>query len=94
LSFRDVNEKVFNKLNELELKKVEKKINQSYPELIFRSFPDSDILREDKAITHLEKTTGLDQKTIIDSVQELKESKRLIVAKDSKYRTYLSKLKL
>jgi hypothetical protein len=94
MSFRDVNEKVFNKLNELELKKVEKKINQSYPELIFRSFPDSEILREDQAIKHLERTTNLDQNIIVDSLNELIGNKKLIVAKDSKYRTYLRKLKL
>jgi hypothetical protein len=94
MSFRDVNEKVFNKLNELELKKVGRKIKDSYPEMIFRSFPDSEILREDKAISHLEKATGLDQNTIVHSVNELVSQNKLIVAKDSKYRTYLSKLKI
>jgi hypothetical protein len=89
-----VNEKVFNKLNDIELEKVGRKIKDSYPEMIFRSFPDSQILREDKAISHLEKATGLDHNTIIHSVKELVSQNKLIVAKDSKYRTYFSKLKI
>jgi hypothetical protein len=94
MSYRDVNEKIFSKLDELELKKVEKKINQSYPELIIRSFPDSEILREDKAIAHLEKITGLHQNIIAHSLNELISQKKLIPAFDTKQRLHLRKLKL
>ena len=37
---RDINEKIFEKLNEIEHKKMGKRIEQSYPEVIKRAFPN------------------------------------------------------
>jgi hypothetical protein len=93
MSYRDVNEKIFNKLNELELKKVGKQIEKLYPEVVLRAFPQNKILNANQAVTQLQKETNLDENTIRNCLSELIERKELIPSKDSKRNLYLSKMK-
>ena len=55
MNSQDINEKIFNKLNELELKKLGKPIEKSYPEVVLRAFPQTKILNAKQAITHRKK---------------------------------------
>jgi hypothetical protein len=92
MSGRNIHEKVFESLNEIERRKLGKKIDKELiPEIIFTTFPDNDILNEQQAISHLEKKTGLDQNVIAHSINELISQKKLITAFDTKNRLHLRK---
>ena len=80
MSYRDINEKVFESLNEIELQKLGKKAESLRPEQILKVFPNDQIMQEDKAISFLEKETSLDQATIIKSISKLIKDKKLITA--------------
>lgn len=88
---QDINDKLFNRFDQIERKKFEKKIDENIPNQIFSSFPDDKILEENTAISFLTKSTGLDEDTIIRSVNELIKSKKLITAQDRQNRLHLRK---
>jgi len=90
---QEINEKIFDKLNEIELKKFSKKVDLKRPEQVLNSFPSTEILPEEKAILHLKKETDLDEGTIISSLKILIKDKKIITASDSKGRIYFSKMR-
>ncbi|MGZ5551310.1 MAG: hypothetical protein ACXWE7_11045 [Nitrososphaeraceae archaeon] len=93
MSYRDINEKVFEKLNELERTKLGKKAEALRPEQIFRIFPNDQILTEDKAVSFLQKETSLDESTIVTSINKLIKDKKIITAFDRKGKLHLRKMK-
>jgi hypothetical protein len=49
----EINDKVFSKLNDIELDKMGKRAKKLYPEVCLRSFPENDILNHREAVLHL-----------------------------------------
>jgi hypothetical protein len=86
-----VKDKVFDKLDELHRKKIEKHIDQNRPNQIYKTFPDDKILSEDSAITYLTKSTGLDEDTVIKSINTLIKDRKLITAHDHHKKLHLRK---
>ena len=80
MSYEDVNSKVFERLDLIEEKKIEKKIDSNLPAQIFNAFPNDSILPEEKAINHFQRVTNLDEGTIINSVNQLIKNKKMITA--------------
>ena len=91
MSYEDVNRKVFYRLDQIEEKKIEKKIDSNRPTQIFNAFPSDLIMPKEKAINHLQRVTNLDEGTIINSVNQLIKDKKLITAYDRKNRLHLRK---
>lgn len=89
----DINQRVFEKLNEIERKKIGKRIEKCYPQYVLRSFPDNQIMNANQAISYLENKTNLDQVIIRNCLSELISRKELIPAKDTCGRLHLSKMK-
>ena len=90
---QDVNEKIFEKLNEIEQKKIGKQIEKSYPEVVRRAFPKDKILNANEAVSYLKKETRLDEGVIRNSLGELLEKKEIIPSRDTRGRLHLSKMK-
>jgi hypothetical protein len=88
----EINDKVFSKLNDIELIKMGKKIEEKYPYVVLNAFPDK-ILNVDEAISHLMKATNLDESVIRNCLSELIDRKELIPSKDSKGNLFLSKMR-
>ena len=88
----EINDKIFSKLNDLEIAKMGEKAEAKYPDVVFNAFPDK-IVNVDEAITHLIKVTGLDESLIRKCLAELVDRKQLIPSKDSKGNLFLSKMR-
>ena len=93
MSYRDINEKVFERLNDLERNKLGKKVEALRPEQIFRIFPNDQILSEDKAVSFLQKETSLDESTIVTSINKLIKDKKIITAFDRKGKVHSRTMK-
>ena len=93
MSYRDINEKVFERLNDLERNKLGKKVKALRPEQIFRIFPNDQKLSEDKAVSFLQKETRLDESTIVTSINKLIKDKKIIAAFDRKGKVHSRKMK-
>jgi hypothetical protein len=93
LSHQDINEKVFERLNEIELKKVGKQIEKSYPNFVLRAFPKDKILNASQAVTYLKKETNLNEGVVRNCLADLIDKKELIPSRDSRGRLHLSKMK-
>ena len=87
----EINDKIFSKLNEIEIKKFAKKIDENQPNQIYKTFPNDKILSEDSAITYLTKSTGLDEPTVINAVNTLIKDRKLITATDRHNKLHLRK---
>lgn len=92
MSYRDINEKVFERLNDLERNKLGKKVEALRPEQIFRIFPNDQVLSEDKAVSFLQETS-LDESTIVTSINKLIKDKKIITAFDRKGKVHSRKMK-
>ena len=90
---QDINSKVFKKLDDLEIKKMEKRIEKSYPEIVRRAFPKDKILNAGEAVTHLRKVTSLEEGVIRNCLADLIGKKEIISSRDTKGRLHLAKLK-
>ena len=88
----EINDKIFSKLNDIEIGKMANKVEERYPEVVKRAFPDK-IVKVNEAISHLMKTTNLDENVIRNCLTELIDRKELIPSKDSKGNLFLSKMK-
>lgn len=89
-----VNEKAFERLDEIERKKIEKSIDENRPNQVMKEFPDDKILSEDQAGNLLVKETGLDEATVISSIIKLIKEHKLITSYDTKNRLHIQKMKL
>ena len=89
----DINQRVFDKLDELEVKRMGNKIEKSYPEFVRRVFPKDKILNAGEAVTHLRKVTLLEEGVIRNCLAELIDKKKIIPSRDSQGRLHLSKMK-
>jgi hypothetical protein len=90
---RDVNEAVFEKLDQIDLKKMGKQIQKFYPEVVKRAFPKDKILTASEAVTHLCKVTRLDEGVIRNCLSELIDKKDIIPSRDTRERLHLSLMK-
>lgn len=90
---QDINSKVFEKLEELEVKRMGKRIEKSYPTVIKRAFPNDQILESNQAVKHLKKTTNLDEGVIRGCLADLIGTNDLIPSKDSKGQLHLAKMR-
>lgn len=89
---QDINDKLFNRFDQLERKKFEKKIDENRPDQIYQAFPSSEkILSEDQAVNLLIKETGLDESTVIRSINQLIKDRKFVTAYDTKNRLHLRK---
>jgi hypothetical protein len=80
----EINDKVFSKLNDIELKKMGRLATNLQPEICLRSFPENDILNHKEAISHIRSKTNLDEATIEESLDKLISEKKIITARTSK----------
>ena len=90
---QDINEKIFDKLSEIELKKKGKQVEKLYPEVIKRAFPNDQIVNEYQAVKHLREATNLEENVIREGLSNLIGSNDLIPSKDSRGRLHLAKFK-
>ena len=90
---QDINSKVFEKLDELEVKRMGKRIEKSYPTVIKKAFPNDQILESNQAVRHLKKTTNLDEVVIRQCLADLIEKNELIPSKDSRGQLHLAKMR-
>jgi hypothetical protein len=78
------NDKIFSKLNQIEVDKIGKRVMSLQPEICFRSFPENDILNHREAVLHLRSKTNLDENTIEQSLDKLISEKKIITARTPK----------
>ena len=88
-----VDQRVFDKLNEIELRKKGKQAEKLYPEVIKRAFPNDQILNANQAVKDLIKATNLDESVVRNCLAELIDQKEFIPSWDSKGRLHLAKMK-
>lgn len=89
----DINQRVFDKLNEIERKKMGIKIERQYPEVIKRAFPNDQILNANQAVKDLMKATNLDESVVRNCLAELIDQKEFVPSWDSKGSLHLAKMK-
>jgi hypothetical protein len=78
LSFRDINEKLFDRLEKKHRKDVESKIPQLRDKQIYDSFPANDILSDQTAIKILKDKTMLEENEIVESINRLIKGRKII----------------
>ena len=86
-----INDKIFTRLNEIEVEKLSKKIEDNRPKQILSVFPENQTLTDKEAIKYIKSKTGLDDNTIIHSFNSLLENKKLISVYDRKNELHLTK---
>lgn len=86
-----INDKIFTRLNEIEVEKLSKKIDDNRPKQILSVFPENQTLTDKEAIKYIKSKTGLDDNTIIHSFNSLLENKKLISVYDRKNELHLTK---
>ena len=86
-----INDKIFTRLNEIEVEKLSKKIDDNRPKQILSVFPENQTLSDKEAIKYIKSKTGLDDNTIIHSFNSLLENKKLISVYDRKNELHLTK---
>ena len=86
-----INDKIFTRLNEIELEKLSKKIEDNRPKQILSVFPENQTLTDKEAIKYIKSKTGLDDNTIIHSFNSLLENKKLISVYDRKNELHFTK---
>ena len=89
----NINQRVFDKLNEIELTKKGKQAEKLYPEVIKRAFPNGQILKANHAVKDLMKTTNLDESIVRNCLAELIDQKEVVPSWDSKGSLHLAKMK-
>ena len=60
----NINQRVFDKLDDIDLRKKTKQVEKLYPEAVKRAFPKDKILNAGEAVTHLQKETKLDESIV------------------------------
>ena len=78
MSFRDINEKLFDRLEKKHRKDVENKIPQLRDKQIYDSFPLGDTLPDHTAIKILKDKTELPENEVIESLNRLIEGRKII----------------
>ena len=78
------NDKIFSKLNQIEVYKIGKRVMSLQPEICFPSIPENDILNHREAVLHLRSKTNLDENTIEQSLDKLISEKKIITARTPK----------
>lgn len=86
-----INDKIFTRLNEIEVEILSKKIDDNRPKQILSVFPENQTLTDKEAIKYIKSKTGLDDNTIIHSFNSLLENKKLISVYDRKNELHLTK---
>lgn len=86
-----INDKIFTRLNEIDVEKLSKKIDDNRPKQILSVFPENQTLTDKEAIKYIKSKTGLDDNTIIHSFNSLLENKKLISVYDRKNELHLTK---
>lgn len=86
-----INDRIFTRLNEIDVEKLSKKIDDNRPKQILSVFPENQTLTDKEAIKYIKSKTGLDANTIIHSFNSLLENKKLISVYDRKNELHLTK---
>lgn len=86
-----INDRIFTRLNEIDVEKLSKKIDDNRPKQILSVFPENQTLTDKEAIKYIKSKTGLDDNTIIHSFNSLLENKKLISVYDRKNELHLTK---
>ena len=89
----DINQRVFDRLDQIDLRKKGKQVEKLYPEVVKRAFPNDQILNANQTVKHLQKTTNLDEGVIRGCLADLIEKNELIPSKDSKGNLHLAKMR-
>lgn len=86
-----INDKIFTRLNEIEVEKLSKQIDENRPKQILSVFKENQTLTDREAIKYNKSKTGLDDNTIIHSFNSLLENKKLIGVYNRKNELHLTK---
>jgi hypothetical protein len=89
----EINEKVFSKLNEIEIKKFAKKADQAQPKNVLNIFPEDRIMTDKEAVKYIKSKTFLDEDVIVNSLNTLLQDKKLIGVYDRKQNLHLRKMR-